>query len=630
MQEHGILTLVETLASYVPALVLRRFAADPTPLRGPEREQFPAAVLFADISGFTALTERLAQRGPAGAEALTVLLNAYFERLIALVIAHGGDVVNLAGDAVVALWPTTEAEGLSEVTHRAAQCALDVQTTLHDYATAEDVRLSLQVGMGAGNVLALHVGGIYARWDLLIAGEPLAQMRAAERQARPGEVVLSAEAWELVREDSVGDALPDGGTRLRALRRPYPLHAAALPTISPEIEALLRAYLPAELCARIEADQTGWMAELRRVTVLFINFPDLHHNLPDLLEQTQAVMQTLQTLLLRYEGSINKLSVDWEGITLMAALGLPPLAHEDDALRAVHTAQAIQEALDEMDMRCAIGIATGRAFCGAVGSARRLEYTMIGDVVNVAARLMESASDQIFCDTTTYEAARMRLRFAALPPRTIRGKADPVAVYCPQGRQQGTSRPPPMVGREAERTALSARLEALRAGSGGVVIVEGEAGIGKSRLMADLREQARALRVTRLGGAGDAIEKATPYHAWRPIFNRLLNLDGVVDAGARRAVVLSQLHAEPERLRLAPLLNSVLSLDLPSNELIEQMTGSVRVDNTHDLLLHLLQSAVRRAPTLLILEDAHWLDSASYTLALLVSQRVHPLLLLLT
>src|SRR5215472_9961305 len=96
--------VLDTIASYLPALVVRRLVADPTPIPLPACEEQPAAVLFTDISGFTPLTERLAARGAAGAEQLTGLLNTYFGRLIDIVTAHGGDVVKFAGDALLAVW----------------------------------------------------------------------------------------------------------------------------------------------------------------------------------------------------------------------------------------------------------------------------------------------------------------------------------------------------------------------------------------------------------------------------------------------------------------------------------------------------------------------------------------------
>ncbi|MFL6251513.1 MAG: ATP-binding protein, partial [Actinomycetes bacterium] len=175
---------------------------------------------------------------------------------------------------------------------------------------------------------------------------------------------------------------------------------------------------------------------------------------------------------------------------------------------------------------------------------------------------------------------------------------------------------------------------ALEDGTSGLVMIEGEPGIGKSRLLADLLEQAQARGVRSLTGAGDAIEKATPYHAWRPVFTALFDLAGVDEAEERRRRVLAHVQTDPALSRLAPLLNSVLPLELPDNELTAQLTGEVRADNTRELLLQLLQPpaatpAGRAAPLLLVLDDAHWLDSASWALARQVVVRVRPLLLVL-
>src|SRR5207245_1200058 len=132
---------------------------------------------------------------------------------------------------------------------------------------------------------------------------------------------------------------------------------------------------------------------------------------------------------------------------------------------------------------------------------------------------------------------------------------------------------------------LAERLAALQAGEGGVLVIEGEAGIGKSRLLRELREQAHGHGMTVLIGSGDAVEKTTPYHAWQSVFAQSLGVDGLTDAQERRTRVLEALQSEPALLRLAPLLNGVLSLDLPDDELTSQMTGQVRADNTHELLL---------------------------------------------
>jgi class 3 adenylate cyclase/tetratricopeptide (TPR) repeat protein len=604
------------------------------PLDAPRVERFSAAILFADISGFTPLAERLARRGPAGAEALSGLLDAYFAELMALIADHGGEVVSFAGDGLLAVWPATdEDQDLTLTTCRAGRCALAVQSALHGYQTLNGLRLSLRIGVGAGQVMGLRVGGVGGRWQLLLSGAPLVQGGLAEQQAARGEVVVSPEAWELAQHACTGQRLPNGGVRLRTADALVDSRPRSHPT-QEFGDAVLDAYVPEVVRARLAAGQAEWLAELRRVTPLFLNLLDADPSAADQLEPLQLVMATVQPILQRYEGSFKQVVVDDKGLTLIAVFGLSPLAHEDDPARAARAALVAQAALRELGVRCAIGLATGRAFCGAVGSDLHREYDVIGEVMNLAARLMQAAPDTILCDAATHRAAQSRLSFQALPAISVKGKTAPVAVYRPVEPSQKPHSTRTMLGRIDERANLAERVRALEQGTSGLVVIEGEPGIGKSRLLADLLDQTQARGVRSLTGAGDAIEKTTPYHAWRPIFLALFDLADVDEVEERRRRVLARVQADPELARVAPLLNSVLPLDMPDNQLTAQLTGEVRADNTRELLVQLLQAhtgapAGRAAPLLLVLDDAHWFDSASWALARQVVLRVRPLLLVL-
>jgi class 3 adenylate cyclase len=547
-------SLLETMAAYVPTLITNRLAADPSPITAPVAARFQAAVLLADIVGFTALADRLARRGPNSAEELSRLLNEYFGRLIDIVFAHGGDVAKFAGDALLALWPVpgedilsspelmppgvavsgvnmTNQHTLAIMTQQAAQCALAIQRELHDYQVETDIRLALHVCVGAGEVSTLHLGGRYGRWELLLAGPALAQVGQVALLAGPGQVALAPEVWPLIQDRSISHSHPAGPVILDAVDDLPTIKPAPVVILPPEAEVALRAYLPGAILHRLAAGQSTWLAEMRRVTVLFVHLPEFD-NISS-LEEAQAVMQALQSILYRFEGSLNKFSVDNKGVALVAALGLPPLAHEDDAVRGVQAALEIQSKLGEMGYRCAIGIATGRAYCGSVGTQWRREYTMIGDVVNLAARLMQAAKNDILCDAATVQASQGRIGFDLLPPLSLKGKWEPVPVHRPRGQVEKPGPPlTPMIGRTWERALLEERVSAIKRGEmGGTVIIEGEPGIGKSRLVHELLKVAEQVGVGALLGAGDSIERSTPYHAWRPIVNRLLGLEPVRKLG---------------------------------------------------------------------------------------------------
>jgi class 3 adenylate cyclase/tetratricopeptide (TPR) repeat protein len=619
------------LSGYVPALASRRLVGRQEPLCEPEGEQLAAAVLFADISGFTALTERLAGTGPSGVEELTELLNGCFGDLVQLVADHGGDVVKFAGDALLGLWPADE--DLPALTAQAASCGLTMQRILHASELAAGTRLSIRIGIGAGQVSAAHLGGELGRWEFVVGGPAVTQTCAAEQLARPGDVVLSPEALDHVRDRCAGERVPVGSGPGYALRVTAVQSSAAAPLSSVPrrqvADAVLGGYVPAAILARLVAGQSAWLSELRHVCVLFLRLPELDDITPGRLRQASGLVRAVQATLYEYEGSLNKLGVDDKGTTVVAAFGLPPVAHEDDAVRAVRAALGIRAQLHQRGVRHAIGIATGRAFCGSVGSNLRREYTMIGGVVNLAARLMQTAFDDVVCDAATRQAAQAKLAFEELPARRMKGMAEPVAVFRPGGQRRARVPGRSLVGRANERGLLSEGLTVLRHGRGGTILLEGEAGIGKSRLLEDMVAQAAGQAVRTLVGAADVIRTTTPYHAWRGVFESLFDLTDVGEPEVRRARVLEWLRGRPDLQRLAPLLGDVLPLDLPQDELIGQLQGQVRADNTRRLLVGALRAASEQQPLLIVVEDAHWCDSASWALAWLVSQQIPRALLVL-
>lgn len=630
-------THLNTLASYVPDVVLRRLLDARSARAEPRISTFPGVVLFADISGFTALTERLAQQGPEGAEALSTMLNQTLSELTALITALGGDVVSFAGDALLAVWPASRAESLTTIARRAAQGSLALQALLSSSNTTQ-VQFAVRIGLGVGNVHLLQAGGVFGRWMWLTLGPAMQQATLANDSAEPGSVLLSPDMWELVAECSSGQPTA-GGIRLLDVQQPAPLLNSEPIELTPDLEPRLRRYIPGAVLARIAAGQGNWLAELRRITVLFVRVSALED--PTILvERSQQIITTLQEVVYRFEGSINKFSVDEKGVALIAAMGLPPLSHEDDALRGVQTALAMQEALVTLQLDLAIGVTTGVAFSGEVGGERRREYTVLGAIVNMAARLMQVARTTrgILCDEATYQATHMQVAFESLPPMTVKGRSEPITVYAPTHLQAHVARTRhALVGRRKERMLLIASLQrlfrtysALAPQPCQVLVLEGEAGIGKTRLVESLIQTADEMGLRVFVGYGEAMERTSMLAAWRHIFQRMLELDSIPDPDDRQMHLITQLAPHPDVLMQLPLLAPLLGMELPENQHTALLEGQARADALRELLLFLLRQQSRSAPVVVVLEDAHWLDSASWALLLAVSQHIPGLLLVMT
>lgn len=660
--------LTELLASYVPKLIQNRVAADPAPIESPVVEEMQAAILFADISGFTLLTEHMAERGPTGVESLARVLNEYFGQLIDIIHEYGGDVVKFAGDAVIAVWPIMSdndpTTGLPapisradqwQWTMRAAECAITIRERLSNYRV-DDSTLYLKLALSSGSIRAAHVGGVFSRWEFLLTGNPLVELGIANNLAKAGEILITPSAWRLIHNDSIAstmefelkDAIAQGG-RLDRLNKPSSIRTSKQTIIIPAgAENSLRAYIPGAIINRLSAGQGSWIAELRRVSILFISLPDIDQNTK--LENSQEVARMIQRSIYRYEGAINKINVDDKGITIVAALGLPPFSHENDPARAVQAALIIRQELNKLNVRSFIGVTTGRIFCGSVGNELRREYTIIGNAVNLSARLMAAAGKidrlrvehgvPILCDRLTFDSAKDVVEFESLPPQQVKGRTDPVEVFHPLEAKKSVMRPKTeLIGRQEEKALIASALQEFSRGAPHqTLILLGEAGIGKSRLFEDLVRQTETLHIHMLSGSGDTIEKNSPYHAWRPVFYKIFEIDDLVAAAEFPAEIRSAIQdsvfaklneIDPELARYSPLLDVLLPIQIPDNEFTASMTGEIRGGNLRELLTRLLSFESSKAPLMIVMEDLHWFDSGSWSLLLDVQQKVRPILLAL-
>jgi class 3 adenylate cyclase len=173
---------MDSLSSYLPASILSFLLENVDSHRpAPFRQDYETVVLFADVSGFTALCEAMAAKGPTGDEQLAKHLNSYFEVLNRTIGSQGGDVFKFAGDAILVVWPPSE-EDLTTTTRRAAQCALEIKEKLQDVQLDNGLSLNVKVGVGVGPISILHIGGALKRMEYIATGQPLIQAFESERK----------------------------------------------------------------------------------------------------------------------------------------------------------------------------------------------------------------------------------------------------------------------------------------------------------------------------------------------------------------------------------------------------------------------------------------------------------------
>jgi len=556
---------VRKLISYVPRLVTRRLVNNSNGIKCPEIEHYPACVVFADVSGFTALTDKLASIGPEGVEKLTNHLNTYFDALIGTIYRYGGDIVKFAGDAILCVWPAASPKGLGGMISLACQCAKTLLQDLNDYKVPEtDCVLRLHIGIGAGEIGGVHVGGVSKRSEFFISGQVLEQVSACEKQAQPGEVYVSAVAWLLVDNGSlVGVQKGSGGAlanyRLDSIKNPLDLPPPITLPLYKDMEESIKTYIPPAVLRNVASDTKRWLAELRNISVIFLNLTSPFKE--EKLQELQTAIGEMQEIMNKYEGVLRQFMIDDKGSVLIIGFGVPPLSHEDDPRRAVETALEIFAKLQQLKVPCSIGVTTGKAFCGDVGSSQRREYAMVGDIVNLSARLMAAAKTGILCDADTYEAVKYAdgISFEEQKPIKVKGKPNPIVTYIPKrNKKQSVSSANTLknkallsstIGRDTELKLIQKHIKNLSdnqnagfldAAQNACLIIEGEAGVGKSRLVFEVTNFAQKLEMKTFTATGSQLQNSTPYHAWQSMFEGVFP-DGKVSDEILASILLTRI-----------------------------------------------------------------------------------------
>ena len=430
---------LDVLATYLPGVLRAALTAAGRGEVDPAVYDFEGAVLAVEIAGESGPAAQAGDLSPERAGELARRLNTRLGRFVELCGAYGGDVLEFTGAGLLAFWPGGSSPwGQLRAARRAACCGLSLAEAR---GTGEGAPEGLRVGIGVGHVRLLLVGGELGRWECAVSGSGLAAAIGARREAGPGEVVADGSAvvaWSRgAGAEARGRRLAGGALALDGLAGVVTVEPAATPLLSESVAAAARSFLPGAVRARLDAGLSGWLAELRRVAVLVVGLPGLDLSGEHGLSNAQAAVSAVQRCLYRYEGALDK-SVGFEGgLALRCALGLPPLAHADDPVRALRAACAIAEVMAERGTICQIGISTGSVFCGTVGGGGRCEYTLVGGPVDLAERLMRAAGNgAIWCDGATFRRANRRSTTRAQRPRS--GARSPRSVT---SRSRGTRRP---------------------------------------------------------------------------------------------------------------------------------------------------------------------------------------------
>jgi len=603
------------LDAYVPRVLLRHLALTPDA----RVMSLDATVVFADISGFTALSERLARQGREGAEELTETIGGSLSALLTVAYENGGSLLTLGGDALLLLF---EHDGHAERACRAAAGMRAALRTIGRLRTsAGRVTLRVSQGIHSGTFHLFLVGGSH-RAHMLV-GPATSTVVRMEKAADAGEILVSMQTAERLPPSCVG--APKGPGLLLAAAPPGGATWDEPDFARPSLEAVSLC-LPTMVRAHVMAG--GQPSEHRNVTVAFLHFAGTD----DLIESEglEATADALHELVTdvqeaadQFEVGFLESDVDDGGGKLLLTAGAPRIIGDDEE-RMLLAMRRVLERGRRLPVR--IGVNRGNVFAGDIGPHYRRTYSVMGDAVNLGARVMAKApAGELYSTAGALDRSPTHFRTLRLEPFAAKGKAEPVQAWSVGPPISSRSRTAvavhfPLIGRDREIGELQTALDAARAGSGRLVQILGEAGIGKTRLAEELHERARDLR--RLGATAEAFTRSTPYAAWRELLRTALGLGWE----EHDDVVLATLSARvdelaPELRPWLPLLAVPLDVDPPSTPEVDALAAEFRRSRLHDTVVAFLRALLDQ-PTVIECDDAQYLDEASAELFAAVAREV--------
>jgi len=586
------------------------------------------SLVFADLSGFTAMSEKLAGLGRLGGEKLANIMNDCFNSLLGLVFKLDGDIIKFGGDAFLALFHGRDSA------QRAFQCAANLIFWINRHGRIStpvgDFTLGIHVGISQGEIFNLVLGK--NRREHLFCGLTVEQAYAAADAASLGELALTPDAAGKIAD--LKTAKTDDGFRLcknlEMSKRLEPSRRIELTGVN-DI-SYLENFLISGLKPQLHYNNGVIEGEHRVLTSLFIGVNSLRKNLESDLDKSIAAIDeyfiAVNDIIQKHGGAFARLDSSGASEKMLIFFGAP-ISSGRDAQNCLKAALEIKAVLPELNKNFIqpivhrYGINTGLCFVGDVGGESRREYTAMGDAINLAARLMSKAGyGEILVGEETLKLCGNDFSTRDGGLVNVKGKKEPIRLnYLEKETEKENSREL-IVGREKELQAAGAFIDKIKNGIQSLLIISGEPGAGKSLLCSKIKQLAARAGLACVEGACYKHAEKTPLGPLKEILAGLLDLDSRSSQKQRRLAIYEQMKAIGESEWL-PLIAPLLDYYPPAPPELKNLPEDIKQKKIHDILVRLICEINKNKKTLVIIEDIQWIDDSSYEISKALITRPH-------
>ncbi|MDD5529371.1 MAG: tetratricopeptide repeat protein [bacterium] len=525
-------------------------------------------LLLSDISGFTSMSESLAKEGKKGTEELTHILNDYFGMMLKIIQKYNGDVIKFGGDALLVGFYDNPKEKDVRACASEMMAGMERFKGIKTCAGTFDISMKIVGKSGEWNEFIL---GNDRRRGHFLCGDTIRETMLLEEHANKGDIIIKNQS-------------ASGGLKIK-----YQNDGVKFKNYK------LDSYLPEGVIKLVDKKS---FSEHRSVSIIFINLQGYDENNPE-VELLQDLFSKVISITEKYDGTINDIIPHSSGNNIMILFGAP-ISHENDAERAVLASMEISK-LNIPPLVLKVGVCTGFVYAGIVGSDWRKEYTVMGDAVNTSERLMETAkAGEAIVSESTYHLTNTKIDYRKLEDIKLKGKEEVLKRFSLIKIREEKYFKFEFVGREKEIKDILKTIEV----GGQTILLKGEAGAGKSRLLYEIKNRVASTHKV-LEGCMEEIKG--PLHIFTSMIARDANIQPDEPEAVRKKNLGKYIKEidKGELYRRISFIGAMLfGINYPDS-MYEKTDAKLRFENLCDALRYYIEYQTK--PTIIIFDDIHWI-----------------------
>ncbi len=618
--------ILKSIRSFIP----KRIAVKSTKH---DYDYFNGIVLCADISGFTAMSEKLTSSGKEGSEEISKIINSFFKPLINIIDKNGGDIFFFGGDAVTAIFDFDN----STAALRSAEEAVNFVKKLGVVKTSQGVfSIKIHIALTKGKIFLKQTENLF-----MLSGNTCFRVIKLLDYAKKQEIIIDTALKNSI-DNLKCTVVKNGIYKYRTMEsiiikgKKQVLPKISQRNMKSEINRINQ-FLPRWMERRMEIKQTFDQkdGEHRKAAIVFMHFKKIQFD-KDIKKAallSGKLADALNLVSEKYGGWVNKIDFYKDGIRALVIFGFPTKLENDERHAIMFTNDMLKNNdLKGIDMR--IGINSGFIFGTPIGSIIRREYTVMGDTVNIAARIAAKAKNrEITVGENTFKKTEHLFHYKKAVAKKFKGKSKRIDNYIvteEKGSKSGHSQigewiseSKKLIGHKREIKEFRKAMSSVKNSQGRIVACSGEAGLGKSRILNEFIKIASKNKFEILEGSCPSYGKTLSYYPWIEILNRIFGIlinDTVIE---KKQKIIKRMNKMSKGIKLwLPLIGEIMGIEFPMNAVVKNLDSKIKKQKFFDIVFEIFISLSMKKTLCIVIEDVHWMDSTSLELLNYITRNI--------